>query len=250
MRIHLISDLHMEFAKFKYTPPDCDVVILSGDISPGLPGVIWANETYKVPVVYCQGNHEFYGKRSLNQQLAAMKARAAPNVHVLQNETVVIDGVRFIGATLWTDFNLYGQAPMHEVMAGGIMNDYRQIVTDLGTKLTPQHTLREHQQSRLYITTELAKPFEGKTVVVTHHAPSEKSIAPRFAMHPATPAYASNLEQIMLDYKPVLWTHGHMHNNFDYMVGDTRVVCNPRGYQGPDSHEDNFEFDPQMIIEI
>ena len=246
MRIHLLSDLHFEMSKFTYTPPECDVVILSGDISPGLPGIVWANETYyHTPVIYVAGNHEFYGKRSLAQQLAVMKQRAAPNVHVLQNETVVIDGVRFIGATLWTDFDLYGQAPMHELMAGRIMNDYRQIVTDLGTRLTPQHTLHEHQQSRLYITNELAKPFDGKSVVVTHHAPSEGSIAPRFAMHPATPAYASNLNQIMLDYSPVLWTHGHMHNNFDYMVGKTRVLCNPKGY--PD---ENPDFNPRFVVEV
>ncbi len=251
MRIHVLSDLHFEFAKMprSYTPPECDVVILSGDISAGLPGVIWAKETFTVPVIYVAGNHEFYIKaRTHADQILKMKEHAeGSTVHVMENETIVIDGVRFIGATLWTDFDLYGQNFFHQQVAQRSMNDYSFIWKTEHERLSADDTLEMHKASRQYITEQLSTPFEGKTVVATHHAPSVLSVHPRWENHPVTPAYASRLENLILDYGPVLWTHGHVHDSFDYELGDTRVIANPRGYEG---HEINEKYDPQLVVEI
>lgn len=250
MRIHLLSDLHFEFAKMprSYTPPECDVVVLSGDISAGLPGVMWAVDTFTVPVIYIPGNHEYYVKRPWRDHLAKMKQKTeSSNVHVLHNETVEIDGVRFIGATLWADFNLYGQNFLHQQAAQRGMNDYAFIWETDNTRFHSDNSLAEHQASRFFINEELSKPFDGKTVVCTHHGPTHLSIVSKWDMHPLTPAYASRLENIILDHKPVLWTHGHIHDSVDYVIGDTRVVANPRGYEG---HEINPLYNNQLVIEI
>lgn len=251
MRIHVLSDLHFEFAKMprSYVQPDCDVVILSGDISPGLPGVIWAKDFFTVPVIYVPGNHEFYIKaRTHSEQIAKMKELAeGSHVHVLNNDTVVIDGVRFVGATLWTDFDLYGQNFFHQAVAQRGMNDYVHIWKTEHERLTAEDTVAFHKESRQYITEQLATPFEGKTVVVTHHAPSYLSVHNKWDMHPLTPGYASRLENLILDFEPDLWTHGHVHDSFDYTIGKTRVVANPRGYEG---HEINPLYDNQLVVEI
>ena len=252
MRIHLLSDTHFEFGKMprSYVPPECDVVVLAGDISAGLPGVMWAIDTFgDTPVIYVNGNHEFYVKRPWRDHLAKMKKKAeGTNVHVLHNETVVIDGVRFIGATLWTDFDLYGQQYLHQMAAQRGMNDYVCIWNTERTNFSADDSLAEFQDSKFFITQELATPFDGQTVVCTHHAPSTLSVAPRWENHPLTPAYASRLENLILQYEPVLWMHGHVHDSFDYMVGSTRVVANPRGYEA--HGEINDKYDNQLVLTI
>lgn len=257
-RIHVLSDLHLERAKFKdYTPPECDVVLLSGDIHAGVAGVMWALETFRVPVVYPPGNHEFWG-RVLLKHVAEMKAKAeGSHVHVLYNDTVVIDGVRFIGSTLWTDFNLFNN-PMSVTLADLGIKDFGKedeyspvrkpnILKSPRVRFTATDSHMEHMVARQFLTEQLATPYEGKTVVATHHAPSILSIAPMWRNDPLSPAFASRLEDLMLDYAPALWTHGHVHESFDYMMGETRVVCNPRGYL---DHFPNREFDPALVITI
>lgn len=251
MRIHLLSDLHFEFAKMprSYTPPECDVVVLSGDISSGLPGVMWAAQTFTVPVIYIPGNHEYYVRRPWREHLRKMKEKAlGSTVHVLHNETVEIGDVRFIGGTMWADFDLYGQNFFHQQVAQRGMNDYAHIYTDdSGTNFSSDDSLAEHKLTRQFITDTLATPFAGKTVVCTHHGPTELSVSAKWQFHPLTPAYTSRLANILLDYEPVLWTHGHVHDSFDYLVGKTRVVTNPRGYEG---HEINPLYNPQLVLEI
>lgn len=251
MRIHLLSDLHLENAMMprSYTPPDCDLVILAGDISPGLPGVVWAKHMFKdVPVIYVPGNHEYYLKRPMDEQLAKMRAEAAgSNIHILDNETMEFGGVRFIGTTLWADFDLYGQNFLHQIIAQKAMSDYYFAYTAPGILLTADDTLKLHQIARQFLTEELFKPFDGKTVVVTHHGPCEKSVHPRWHMHPVTPAFVSRLENLMFDFKPELWVHGHVHDGFDYVVDQTRVVANPRGYV---PKENNGTFNDQLVLTI
>lgn len=251
MRIHLLSDTHFEFGKMprSYSPPECDVVVLAGDISAGLPGVMWAIETFQQPVIYICGNHEFYVKRPWKDHLAKMKAKAeGTNVHVLHNETITIDGVRFLGATLWTDFDLFGQQPIHQMTAQKGMNDYACIWNTERTNFSAADSLAEHQTSRFFITQELSTPFDGKTVVCTHHAPSSLSISDHWKDHPLTPSYASRLENLIFQYEPALWVHGHVHDSFDYMLGETRVVANPRGYEA--HGETNAKYDNQMVLTI
>jgi Icc-related predicted phosphoesterase len=249
MRIAVYSDVHLEFGKFRLTPPECDVVILSGDIGVGNMAFPWIEKTFPdTPVVYVAGNHEHYG-RVLSDQYALMahKAKEFPNVSFLQNSSVIIGDVRFIGATLWTDFNLYGNQPVSMMAAQQKMNDYRKVSKADRVPFSAQDSCVEHMFSFQYIRDALERPFNGKTVVVTHHGPSEMSVPKKWGGDSLNPAYASRLENLMLDHAPVLWTHGHIHSNSDYEIGSTRVVCNPRGYVG---HELNKDFNPQLVIEI
>jgi len=261
MKIHTISDLHFEFDPKMmkgYTPPvDADVVVLAGDIAPGVSGVKWAANTFQpTPTIYVGGNHEFYGaNRYLSKGYRKLREAAeGTNVIVLQNDTVVIDGIRFIGTTLWTDMALYGNQPLMMIQAQGMMNDYRHIMSEpprgmnwSNRPLMPVETVREHELAMEFLTDELNQEYDGPTVVVTHHAPSEQSCLPEFAGNPANPLYASNLDRFVEAMNPALWIHGHTHQSKDYMIGETRIVANPRGYYGDVV---NVNFDPALILEV
>jgi Icc-related predicted phosphoesterase len=245
-----MSDLHLEFGALprSYAPPECDVVILAGDIAVGVVGVMWAAETFKVPVLYVPGNHEFYGKRRHFRHLEKLRAKAeGTNVTILNNDAVTIDGVRFLGATMWTDFDLYGTPHVSEQLAQSSMNDYRAIRYDHARLLCAADTRSFHLQSRYFLSESFRAGPQAKTVVVTHHAPSEMSCAPQYRGDPLTPAYASRLEYLMCEHEPALWVHGHMHNTSDYRICETRIVCNPRGYAG---HELNRTFNPELVLEV
>lgn len=239
----------------QWSPPDADVTILAGDVATGVVGVMWAAEKFGArPVVYVAGNHEFYGSgRRYFRHLEKLKAKAeemnaqGANIHVLENDAVVIDGTRFLGCTLWADFDLYGTAPISQQIAQREMNDYNCIRLDHGRMLTAADTAEFHRASRFWLSETLRQGHDGPTVVVTHHAPSEMSSHPRYRGDPCTPAYASRLEGLICDLRPALWVHGHMHNSSDYTICDTRVVVNPRGYVG---HELNPDFDPNLVIEV
>lgn len=245
MKIHLMSDLHLEFGRMRaYEPPECDVVVLAGDIDVGKPGVMWAMDTFKVPVIYVCGNHEFYGGRIYRKHIADLRDKArGSNVMVLDNEAVNIDGVRFLGGTLWTDYNLYGDAPLRMAMAD--VNDYRQICTADRKYLVPADTVAFHEETRRFLEDELSK--DGPFVVVTHHGPSELSIDPRYVGDSFNPAYVSRMDDLIERTQPALWLHGHVHSTMDYSIGATMVRTNPRGYHG---YELNPDFDPHLVLEV
>ena len=228
-------------------PAGADVVVLAGDISTGTRGVVWANATFSVPVVYVLGNHEFYGHK-LDRLVQQCMDAAAPHVHVLERRSVEIDGVRFLGCTLWTDFRLFGDAQRHHAMdqAGQMMNDYRRIrlARDGFRRLKPVDTLKEHEHSRRWLSDELAHGDLSRTVVVTHHAPHRGSLASRFRDDPVSAAYVSDLSECL--GKVPLWIHGHTHAFADYRVGETRVVCNPRGY----AQEQVPGFSPDLLVTL
>lgn len=251
MKIHCVSDIHLEFGELEYTPPDCDVVICAGDIQPGLNGLTWMAETYGsligLPVIFVPGNHEFWDQKFIDHT-EAMRAKAKDlRIHFLQNDEVIIDGVRFLGCTLWTDLNLLGNQPLAMVSALSDTKDYRNIDHTASVPLQPMHTLNEHKASLEFLTESLNIPFDGKTVVVTHHAPSEQSCFPKFQHDATNYNYASNLDRFVEAMAPELWCHGHVHQNQDYMIGTTRIVCNPRGY---DDYEPNPDFDPKLVVDI
>lgn len=239
MKLHILSDLHTEFADF--TPPhtDADVVVLAGDIGVGEGGIEWAARHFAdVPVIYVPGNHEFYHHDiCLANQL---KRKSRGHIHVLDNDSMVIDGVRFLGSTLWTDFNYDGdvKAQLARLDATRIISDFATIRNGV-RKFSPADSIALHGEARSWLVEKLSSKFDGPTVVVTHHLPAARSVAARFANDPLNAAFASRLEHIIEQYQPTLWVHGHTHAASDYRLYGTRVICNPRGYPG-ENRDDTF----------
>ena len=257
MKIHILSDVHNEFTRM--TPPktDAGVVVLAGDIDIGIAGIAWAKNTFEMHVIYVAGNHEFYGGDLATDIPAMRKCAAGTSLHFLECNTIVIDDVRFVGATLWTSFGL-GAKSSRDVenamrAAESVVNDFRVIHKD-GNPFTPEELSKISCASVHFLATALAEPFDGKTVVVTHHAPSPQSVHHKYAGNPLNGAVASDLEYLMRGpTAPALWIHGHAHDSFDNIVnGKTRVVANPRGYTSRLRGEDqeNSEFNPALVVEI
>jgi predicted phosphodiesterase len=253
MKLHILSDLHLEFSSF--TPPatDADVVVLAGDIWKGSAGIDWARETFPDKwILYIAGNHEFYGRPRL-ETLAKLRIAAREcGVHFLDDAAVVIDGVRFLGATLWTDFRLFGDEAKPMAMAEGQrgLNDFRVIYDGRSGTFSPSDSIRLHEKSLAWLKAQLEEPFDGKTVVVTHHLPSQRSVAERFKGSVLSACFASNLDYLMGNPPVNLWIHGHTHDSFDYEVLGTRVLCNPRGYVTYQRTVENFDFDPGLVAEV
>jgi hypothetical protein len=262
MKIAIYSDLHNEFEPFDLDPAllsSVDLVVLAGDIGPRHRGVewtkTWANAIPSTPVLMIAGNHEFYGGH-FDKVIGEMREAAnGTNIRILENDQVVIDDVRFLGCTLWTDFKLYEAqhtSPLVTINTiAAFMNDYQKVTAygrEAGTyrKLHPRDTLRRHEVSRDWLKSRLAEPFAGPTVVITHHAPSPKSVPEAFEGDVLSAAYATDLESMMGRHVP-LWIHGHIHNTIDYTVYGTRVLCNPRGYAPKHL---NKSFNPSLVVSV
>jgi Icc-related predicted phosphoesterase len=247
MKIHILNDLHIEFSDFTIPETDADVIVLAGDIGVGLAGLQWLEkQQLQKPVIYVPGNHEYY-QHDLSL-IDAMQNNAVENIHVLNDDVVEIDNVRFLGSTLWTDFDYFGEtdkffAKQH---ARKNMADFSAIKY-AGKVFTPDDAITLHHKSRGWLKCMLEDNFQGKTVVVTHHAPSSGSVHPRFARDLLTAAFVSNLEGMMDGSRISLWIHGHMHDTCDYEVFDTRVICNPRGYV---PYEKSTGFVPDLVIDV
>jgi predicted phosphohydrolase len=236
MRAHLLSDLHTGHHPYGAAEVCGDVLLLPGDISDGATfSVATVGARYLAegkPVLYTPGNHEFYGSRYPQGLRHLHRQCRAAGITLLHNRTVVIDGVRFIGATLWTDFQLYGaqNQAVSEFHAKFGISDFSCIFDGRGRVITPAMTAFWHAKSRRILEARLAEPFDGPTVVMTHHAPDEQSVHPRWRGHKVNPAFASDLRALIRKYQPALWVHGHTHDSFHYLVGKTPVVANPQGY--------------------
>ena len=248
MRLHILSDLHLEFAPF--TPPrvQADVVVLAGDVHTGTDGFQWVRRTFpKQPVIYVLGNHEFYGEQIPKLTEDIKVAAAGSNVHVLENDRVEFGRVVFLGATLWTDFRLHGDPVLAELAAIVGMPDFWRIrVIPSYRRFRPADARQFHARTVEWLTRQMADARGRKVVVVTHHAPSPQSIAPEFRNDPLNPAFVSDLDPLIAASGAVLWIHGHTHQHLDYRVGATRVIANPRGYP----HESRTGFDPSLTIEV
>ncbi len=278
MKIHLLSDLHVEFSvpRIRFGAVTSDVVVLAGDIHSGTRGIEWARSIWTDrPIIYVPGNHEYYG-RSYMQHRVRMREIAAQydNVHLLDRGATVIGDVLFIGATLWTDFEYRGKDDMVKragamAAAARYMNDFRHIrVADDGDgkerRFMPEDSVRifdiEHAFLQELLNNDLAslaKRFTvdriAKRVVVTHHLPSERSVHPQYANSELNPAFASRIDETV--GLAELWLHGHTHESCDYLVeGENgrvaRVVCNPRGYSRYEGDVENLSFDPALVVEI
>jgi hypothetical protein len=291
-RIHPASDGHydMKGNNGETADVDCDAVVYAGDgMAPATLAIPEIRRRFgDKQIIYVMGNHDFYSDhRSPDtkttwewQRDNAPKIAALHDVHLLDggysNGVVEIDGVRYCGGTAWTDFQSYprGRYMYADMMRmSRQMNDYRLIKTGRGRSkdvFEPKDSIADHKRFISWLTKELAKPFDGETVLVTHHALSEKSLMAGVALRDLDWCYASNAEFLFHRYDaetnpnvlpdhvpPVLAIHGHVHSNHDYTVGETRVLCNPRGY--PDGHpytwrvggpRENPAFDDQLVIEV
>jgi predicted phosphodiesterase len=253
MRLNILSDLHLGLGNLDPPATDADVVILAGDVSRPREAIAWASQLEK-PVLYVAGNHEFYGG-SLSGTVEALKTFAASSaVRVLDDEEIVLGGVRFLGTTLWTDFMLFGDGPRRDAAineAHRFMRDFSRIRTDDVSRevFTPHDAAARFRTHSAWLAARLAEPTEVPTVVITHHAPSRRSIHTRFAESLLNACFVSDLERLMDRRRAVLWVHGHTHDSFDYTVNGTRVVCNPRGY-AKDGVNENACFDPTLVIDV
>lgn len=253
MKLHILSDLHLGQGALALPPTDADLVVLAGDIARPPQAVAWASQLGK-PVLYVLGNHEFYGG-SIETTAAQFKDLSArSNVRLLDDESVVIGNVRFLGSTLWTDFLLFGEGEQREAAiadAVRFMRDYSRIRTgdDPQAVLQPRDTAARFQRHAAWLAAELARPHDGPTVVITHHAPSTRSIHPRFETSLLNACFVSRAEHLLGDDRAQLWIHGHTHDSFDYTVNGTRVVCNPRGYAREGVNE-NAAFDAGFVVEV
>ena len=250
MRLHVLSDLHLERAPF--TPPDveADVVVLAGDIAPGTAGVQWAhNWLGDRPALYVAGNHEFYGG-SFTELTGDLRDRARGSaVQVLENDVTVVGGVRFLGCSLWSDFALAGveRREYSMTICQRMVNDYRQIsVGSSGEPLVPQDTLARHLESRAWLADRLSEPHPGPTVVITHHSPIVREPPQNPLLAAIGGAFASDLRGLMGADAVDLWIFGHIHRMVDIDVNGTRVISNQRGYPS----EPVSGFDPELVVEL
>lgn len=250
VRLYVLSDLHLERQPFTPPPVQADVVVLAGDISIGTSGVEWAREWADGrPVLYVVGNHELYG-HSLPGLIDELRAAAAgSSIHILENDELIVEGVRFLGCTLWSDFDFDGVDRRAEAMllSERVVNDYGQItVGSDGRALAPADTRRLHLSSRAWLDQRLRQPHPGPTVVVTHHAPLIRSRPSSPVLRALAGAFVSDVTELMGGDRVALWIFGHTHRAADLDLRGTRVVSNPRGYP----HQPVAEFDPDFVIEI
>jgi Icc-related predicted phosphoesterase len=245
MKLHLLSDLHFEFDRDWLAPSvEADVLVLAGDIEPGTAGLARFAE-HAGPIIYVPGNHEYYGGQLDAVNVELRDAANSSGIHLLDNDELVLDGVRFLGSTLWTDFRLDGEEVVAQAFAAArkYVTDFRCIRLSAREWLTPEDTVLLHEQAVRWLQAKLAEPFSGSTVVITHHAPHPKSVHARWKASPVNPAFASDLTRLM--GRAPVWIHGHMHDSFDYTVQGTRIICNPKGYR-----TENKSFVPNFVVEI
>lgn len=257
-RFAIYSDLHYELGSRFEPPPSLrgqvDGVILAGDISNGLEAMTYARHIARLidaPAILVAGNHEFYGQ-IMEPLIDGLRAQSNDEVHFLDGDTIEIAGVRILGATLWTDFALNAHKHIQAIQSmRKLMNDYRwikRVSSTRGSRKIDTHAiLARHVAQRKWLSEELAKPFNGSTIVVTHHAPSRRSLEGHDTDRLVAAAYASNLDSFIEDREIDVWVHGHIHESVDYMIGNTRVVSNPYGYE---VIERNRAFAPDLIIEV
>jgi 3',5'-cyclic AMP phosphodiesterase CpdA len=249
MRLRILSDLHTEFAPLALSPQPADVVILAGDIGLRTRGFEWARKTFPdTPVVYVAGNHEYYGAAipHLTSKLRALST--GTNVSFLDEDEVVIQGVRFLGATMWTDFALFGVERRDEALdaAQEWMTDFKRIRKSPSFgRLRARDTWAFHRRARAWLRDAIARPHDGPTVVVTHHAPAVASIADKHRNDLLSAAYASDVSDL-IDGRVALWAFGHTHHAVDEMHRGTRLVSNQRGY--PDEPADGFN--PDLVVTV
>ena len=262
MKLFIASDLHGEIWSHGYDVPedlDFDVAVFAGDVHNAYRATNWLTNQRALwgkPILFVAGNHEYYGS-ILEDAAAQIRDRCrGTNVTFLDADAVpVIDGVRFLGCTLWTDYRFEARNQVAGLYAGRMLNDHKFIRTSGGAEFaepfTPAEAYKRHLVERRWLTDRLAEEHDGPTVVVTHHAPHPGSLHERFEDDGAiNSSFISDLSDVIAEHQPALWVHGHVHDNHDYMVGETRLVCNPRGYSRGNGLSENAGFIEDLVVEI
>jgi len=269
--INILSDMHYEIyahgLRDRLPQAKSDCLVVAGDYHRSQHVVKHLRSEHQfpdIPIIFVAGNHEHYrtGRRpsenilQIREDAERDRRDHGRQTWFLENESVELTlggkNTRFIGATMWTDFQLFGNPAGHSAYAHSGLNDYVCIKSDIKDvfRLRPSETVAWHRQSTQFIDRELRKPFGGKTVVITHHGPSARSVHPRFRDDGLTPAFCSNRDDL-LALGADLWVHGHTHDSFDYLAGKTRVICNPRGYGvGVGMESENANFQADLVVEI
>jgi predicted phosphodiesterase len=278
MKISLVSDVHLEFGDLDFdNDQGAEVLILGGDICVaqditqrdpyGVMGPEYRSNRFhkffqrchdRFPhVIYIVGNHEYY-HGDFATSFAHLKDVLGylPNLHVLEKESIMIGDITFLCGTLWTDMNQEDPHTLWEIRR--YMNDFRIIKdstlpvhyqdedgnmrTRVG-RLLPETTVTEHRTMLKFVKESVEADPTAKYVVVGHHAPSRLSTHAQYADQTmVNGAYSSNLDEFIMDRPQIkLWTHGHTHHEFDYMIGSCRVMCNPRGYDGYEQQAEQWQ---------
>ncbi len=253
MRIALLSDLHLSMQSMPHPRIDADVVVLAGDVWRPAGAIEWAKQLDR-PTLFVAGNHEFYGSDLVTTMKQLRELAAGSAVRVLEKDEWHHAGVRFLGCTLWSDYRLFDNAALRDVVlprVAGELYDFTRVrvAPDFDDHFTPALSQLLFDDSVAWLEARFAQAHAGPTVVVTHFAPSRHSIAARFAGSPINACFVSDLEAQILRWQPQLWLHGHTHDSFDYRIGQTRVVANPRGYARGGEVE-NKAFDPELVLEL
>lgn len=240
--------MHQEFGSTELSFDNAEVVVIAGDINLGIKGLHWIQSRIKdKPAIYVLGNHEYY-KSSYPKVLNKLKTLAEnTKIHVLEDSFIDIDDVRFHGCTLWTDFSIFGDPMEYGSICQSVMNDYKMIKRDPSySKLRSIDTCKIHQFSRKWLDESLQDSKKSKNIVITHHAPSLQSVPEKYKNDPVTAAYASNMEDFILNHQPDFWIHGHIHSPSRYQLGKTEIICNPHGY----IDEPYNGYEKELIIEV
>lgn len=245
-RLWIMSDLHQEDGRKPYklaAMPEHDVVVLAGDIT-GSPveTVQYASQTFKKPIVCVAGNHEFFRRGNIGRlnTSAAVLGSHIGRIYSLEDRYDDVAGVRFYGSTLWTSFDLHNDRQWAMAEASMGVADFTAI-----PGFTPALARERHLASVENLDLMLREAWDGPRVVVTHHAPSPLSQSPTWAGSRLAPSFTSDLTDLIMHHQPDVWIHGHLHDNCDYRIGRTRVVCNPKGYGS-----ENAGFDPCLVVEV
>ena len=260
MKIHLMSDIHLETGpkwQFAEDLPDFDVAVYAGNIHQSLGRTVRtlasASHLQGKPVILVPGNREHHGCILQDNLAEGLAAAEGTNVRVLARAATLVGDVRFVGATLWTDYALQGAQDLSMRIAAVRIADHRLTryrEPDGRVRwFTPLHALDEHMADREFVCRSLRDAHPGPTVVVTHHAPSKRSLPKLFRKSALWAAFASDLESTIRRHSPALWLHGNANRSLDYRIGATRVACNPKGYGPTDSLPcENPLFDCRRVI--
>jgi len=249
MKIYYMSDLHLEFGDLDTDYMEGgEILILAGDID------VWTKRGYRMfewmnnlpfdDVLFVPGNHEFYSKGKISHIRRQMleKVEQYTDVHLLWNKKIELKGQTFVGTPLWSNFD-NGNPQVMAACERGISDFLTTMLSD-NVFWTPEEMTKDWRFAYEFLGENIVL---GNEIVITHWAPSLQSSHPKFAGEIMNPYWCNSMDRFVETMNPKVWVHGHCHYKSDYMIGETRVLCNPRGYK---NYEENPEFNINAYFEV